>query len=314
MSGILALGVVGLIAAIVMWQANKGNQGDPKVRAGAKMGIIVAIIVIVIGFVGGAFTTVPAGHRGVVIRFQAATGTVLEEGLQFKVPFIDTVENMSIQTQKYEVPSSAVTNDLQDVSTTIALNWHLNPLMAATVYTELGLGYIERIAAPAVQEVIKQVTSKYTAEDLILRRLQVKNDIFDELKVRLAERGIVAETLSITNFTFSATFTAAIEAKVSAEQAVLEAQNKLEQVKVEAQQAEEEARGFAAARIAQANGEAEYISVVTAAQVAANDAISSSLTPEILQYILLDRLGDDIKVMVIPSGQSLDLILPDLSQ
>jgi len=52
--------------------------------------------------------------------------------------------------------------------------------------------------------------------------------------------------------------------------------------------------------------------VVTEAQVAANQAITESLTPEVLQYILLDRLGEDIKVMVIPSGQGLDLVLPEL--
>ena len=116
----------------------------------------------------------------------------------------------------------------------------------------------------------------------------------------------------ITNFQFSETFTEAIEAKVAAEQAVLEATNKLERVKVEAQQREAEAEGEADARIAKAVGEAEYIRVVTEAQVAANRDIAGSLTPEVLQYILLDRLGEDIKVMVIPSGQGLDLVLPEL--
>jgi regulator of protease activity HflC (stomatin/prohibitin superfamily) len=130
---------------------------------------------------------------------------------------------MSVQTQKYEADSSAVTNDLQDVSTTIALNWRLDPGQASEVYKTLGLEYIDRIAAPAIQEVIKQVTAKFNAEDLILRRDEVKNAISDGLSTRLLERGIITETLSITNFTFSATFTAAIEAKVAAEQAVLEA-------------------------------------------------------------------------------------------
>ena len=116
----------------------------------------------------------------------------------------------------------------------------------------------------------------------------------------------------ITDFKFSDTFTAAIEAKVAAEQAVLEATNKLERVKVEAQQREAEAKGEADARIAKAIGEAEYIRIVTEAQVAANDAIAETLTPAILQYILLDRLGEDIKIMVIPSGQGLDLVLPEL--
>jgi regulator of protease activity HflC (stomatin/prohibitin superfamily) len=184
--------------------------------------------------------------------------------------------------------------------------------MAAEVYRTLGLEFINRIAAPAIQETIKQVTAKYNAEDLILRRDEVKADITENLALRLLERGIITETVSITEFEFSSTFIAAIEAKVAAEQAVFEARNKLERIKVEAQQREEQEIGEANARIAKARGEAEYIRVVTEAQLTANEAIAASLTPEILQYILLDRLGDDINVMVIPAGQGLDIVIPEL--
>ncbi len=309
---LLVIGIIALIIGSYTWQTNKGSQGDPKARFQGRMGIIIGVVVIIGSLIFGSFTTIPAGHRGVIIRFSAVTGTILNEGLQMKLPFIDSVVKMEIRTQKYETDSSAITNDLQDVSTTIALNWKLDPGMAAEVYRTLGLEFIDRIAAPAIQETIKQITAQFNAEDLILRREEVKNAITNSLSTRLMERGIITELVSITNFQFSETFTVAIEAKVAAEQAVLEATNKLERVKVEAQQREAEARGEADARIAKAIGEAEYIRIVTEAQVAANNAIAESLTPEILQYILLDRLGEDIKVMVIPSGQGLDLVLPEL--
>ncbi|MFC1865515.1 prohibitin family protein [Chloroflexota bacterium] len=309
---LLILGIVVFIVGLYTFQTNKGGASDPKNRLAGRIGSIVGIVLIVASILAGSYTTVPAGYRGVVIRFSDVTGTILSEGLQFKLPFIDSVEKMSVQTQKYEADSDAVTNDLQDVSTTIALNWRLDPALADDVFRTLGLDFIDRIAAPAIQETIKQVTAKYNAEDLILRRDAVKAAITESLSNRLLERGIITETVSITNFRFSATFTAAIEAKVAAEQAVLEAINKLEQVKVEAQQREAEAKGEADARIEQATGEAEYIRVVTEAQIAANEAIKDSLTPEVLQYILLDRIGEDIKVIVIPSGQGLDLVLPEL--
>jgi regulator of protease activity HflC (stomatin/prohibitin superfamily) len=312
MTLLLVIGIIALIIGGYAWQTNKGSQGDPKDRLQGRIGIIIGIVVILASIIAGSFTTIPAGHRGVVIRFSAVTGRILDEGLQTKLPFIDSVVRMSVQTQKYETDSSAITNDLQDVRTTIALNWKLDPGMAAEVYKTLGLEFIDRIAAPAIQETIKQITAQYNAEDLILRRDEVKGAITENLASRLRERGIITEIVSITVFQFSDTFTAAIEAKVAAEQAVLEAINKLERVKVEAQQREAEAKGEADARIAKAIGEAEYIRVVTEAQVAANQAITESLTPEILQYILLDRLGEDIKVMVIPSGQGLDLVLPEL--
>jgi len=312
MIGLLILGIIGIIIGLYLVQTNKGSKGDPKSRLGGKIASIVGVIIIVISIIAGSFTAIPAGHRGVVIRFNAVTGAVLEEGLRTKLPFLDSVVLMSIRTDKYEVGAASASRDLQDVKTTIALNWRLEPTRTAEIYRTLGMEYIGRIAAPAVQEVIKQVTARYPAEDLILKREIVRDEIAGLLAARLLERGIITEALSITEFQFSATFVAAIEAKVAAEQAVWEARNKLERVKVEAEQREAEARGEANARIAKANGEAEYIRVVTDAQVAANNAIAASLSPQVLQYILLDRFGADIKLMVIPAGQGLDLVLPEL--
>ncbi|MFC1968029.1 prohibitin family protein [Chloroflexota bacterium] len=309
---LLVLGIIVLIIGGYVGQTNKGSKGDPKLRLQSSIGSIMGIVLIVASLIFGSFTTIPAGHRGVVIRFSAVTGTILEEGLQAKLPFIDSVVKMSVQTEKYETAAASASRDLQDVNTTIALNWRLDPSQAAEIYRTLGTEYITRIAAPAVQETIKQVTAKYIAEDLILKREAVKDEIQENLSNRLLARGIITETVSITEFRFSTTFVAAIEAKVAAEQAVWEAINKLERVKVEAQQRQAEAKGEADARINKAIGEAEYIRLVTEAQVAANQAISESLTPEVLQYILLDRLGEDIKVMVIPSGQGIDLVLPEL--
>ena len=310
---LLVVGIIALIIGLVMRFSNRKKQNYPGSRVSSTIAVILGIVIILGGLIFSMFTTVPAGQRGVVIRFGAVTGRILDEGLQTKVPFFDSVVKMSVQTQKYEANATSASGDLQDVNTTIALNWHLDPSMAADIYKNVGMDFIERLAAPAIQETVKQVTAKYIAEDLILKRDEVKNAITANLSERLLSRGIVIETVSITNFRFSDTFTAAIEAKVSAEQAVLEARNKLERVKVEAQQREEEARGEANARIAKAEGEAEYIRIVTDAQIAANQAIAGTLTPEVLKYILIDRLGEDIKVMVIPSDQGLDLVLPEVT-
>ncbi|MFC1950071.1 prohibitin family protein [Chloroflexota bacterium] len=312
MIGLFVIGIISIIAGFYLVQQNKGDKGDPRSRLGGRIARIIGVIIIVISIIAGSLAAVPAGNRGVVIRFNAVTGTVLDEGLQMKLPFLDSVVMMDVRTDKYEVGAASASRDLQDVNTTIALNWRLEPTRTAEIYRTLGMDFINRIAAPAVQEVIKQVTAKHPAEDLILKREIVKDEIADLLKIRLLERGIITEAVSITEFQFSATFVAAIEAKVAAEQAVWEARNKLERVKVEAEQAEAEAKGEAAARIAKAEGEAEYIRIVTDAQVAANNSIAESLTPQVLQYILLDRLGEDIEVIVIPSGQGLDLVLPEI--
>jgi len=301
---LIILAVVGLIV-LLAWRELEGRGF---VYPGRRFSWI-PILVLVLGFLLTCMATVPRGNVGVAVQFSAVTGSYRTQGLQFKSPLVK-LKNINVQTQKYEVDATAASKDLQDVFTTIALNYHLNPSSAPEMYRDLGEDYIEKLAAPAVQETVKKITARYLAEDLILKRDTVKADITEDLSARLLERGIVTEAVSITNFTFSAVFSQAIELKVSAQQVVFEAENKLARVKVEAQQAEAEAIGKANAAIAASEGKAKAIEIVTAAQVAANEKISASLTNEVLQYILYDRLGGDIKVMVIPQGSS--FVLPNL--
>ncbi|KKL19292.1 hypothetical protein LCGC14_2466920 [marine sediment metagenome] len=299
------LAAIGIIVGLV---------AQSKKEAGAGWLTLGGSILLLLSFVLATFVIVPPGHQGVIVQLGKVTGRTLPEGLGTKMPFIEDIKHISIQTFKHEVPASSASIDLQDVATTIAINYHINPLHVDEVYRTLGhtdiTEYVARFADPAIQETVKKVTAGYLAEDLILKRELVKKEIATLLDTWLGERWIEVETVSITDFQFSEMFTASIEAKVAAVQAVLEALNKLERVKVEAQQREAAAIGEANARIAIANGEAEYIRIVTAAQVAANESILATLTPEVLQYILLDRLGEDIKLMVIPGGQGLGLVLP----
>ncbi len=307
MGALLFLGVFGVLAGVAYHYIAKG-EGRP-----TPTGRLIAwgsVLLIVLSLVLGSFTQIQAGHRGVVVRFGGVTGRILQEGLQVKLPVIDEVVKMNVQTQKYEVGATSLSLDLQDVNTSIALNYKLDPSAVADIYKNIGVEYMARIASPAIQETVKAVTARFNAEDLILRRSEAKDAITTDLTNRLQERGIVTEMVSITNFQFSETFTQAIESKVAAEQAVLEAINKLERVKVEAQQAQEQARGTAAARIAEAEGQAESIRIVTDAQVSANQAIAESLNDDVLRYIFIDRLGGDIKVIVIPSGEN--FVLPSV--
>ena len=302
----IILGVIFLVSAIIWVRNNKQWDEDEEMQGFGWLPLGTLVLGLVF-LVLSCFTMIPAGERGVIIRFNAVTGTILNEGLQAKSP-IDKVIKMNVQTQLYEVPAASASKDLQDVETTVAINYKLDPSEVAEIYKTLGMSYIEKIAPPAVQEIVKAITARYNAEDMILKRENVKADIANELTLRLAERGIITEIVNITNFKFSDEFTRAIEAKVVAVQKVLEAQNKLEQIKVEALQAKAAAEGRANATIAEANGQAEAIRIVTDAQVSANEKLNATLNDDILRYIMLDRFGDNIQIWVVPEDS--DMVLP----
>ncbi len=194
---------------------------------------IVGLVVLISLF--GSFTTISPGEQGIVLRLGSINRTI-DNGLHLKVPLIESVVKINTQVQKEQVKATAASKDLQNVSAEVALNYNLYPDKVVPLYTKIGTEYKTRIIDPAIQEAIKAATAKYTAEELVTKREQVRNDIKLALTDRLTPEYINVTEVSITNFDFSPTFNSAIEAKVTAEQNALAAKNKLEQIKYEADQ------------------------------------------------------------------------------
>ena len=208
--------------------------------------IVAAVIVatVLIG-VSGAFGTVGAGQRGVLLRFGAVTGTIHQEGLYFKVPFMEEVILMSTQINKYTAPATSSSKDLQVVSTEVTLNYQLRGEAVGQVYRDLRRDYENRVIQPYIQEAVKSTTAQYNAEELITQRPAVRSALQGMLATQLGPRGLDVVQLSITDFQFSAAFQNAIEAKVTAVQQALEAENALRRVEFEAKQQIEQARAEA---------------------------------------------------------------------
>jgi len=177
-----------------------------------------------------------AGERGIVLNFGAVQDKVLEEGLHFRVPVMQKIITMDVKVQKVVTDAAAASSDLQEVSSSIALNYHIMPDSANIVYQSIGIYFKERIIDPAIQEVMKAVTANYTAEQLITERPAVSEAIRATLKERLMENNMVVDAFSIVSFSFSRAFTEAIESKQTAEQLALKAKRDLDRIKIEAKQ------------------------------------------------------------------------------
>ena len=199
--------------------------------AGAVMlGILILLVIF------GSWYIIPAGERGVLLTFGNPSIEPRTEGLHFKIPMIQSVVKMDIKTQKYEAEAAAASRDLQDIKTKIATNYHLVPEMTPELYKDIGLAYQEKVIQPLEQEIVKAITAKYTAEELITRREEVREDIKKLFTEKLRPRGIIIEEISIINFQFSSKFTEAIESKVTAEQLKLKADMDLQRIRVEKEQ------------------------------------------------------------------------------
>ena len=263
------------------------------VAKGVMIGVIVLIIIGVV--VASAVQIVDAGHRGVLLHWNAVdiTTAPLVEGLHFVTPFADSVVQMEIRTLKFVKTTSAASKDLQTVSTEITVNYHPSPNSVNILYQTVGLDYENRIITPTVEEVVKQVTAKYNAEELITKRPLVKSDFEADISSRLNEFNIITDTVSITDFQFSALFASAIESKVEAEQKAFKAENDLKRIEVEARQHAAQAEGIAQANIAEASGEAEAIRII-------NNALSTN--PHYLEWLKTQQWDGKLPLVVGEGG------------
>ncbi|NPV63467.1 MAG: prohibitin family protein [Methanotrichaceae archaeon] len=199
-----------------------------------KIAVLVVLALTILGTVLGSFYIIDASERGVLLTWGKPATYAVEPGLHFKTPWMQSVEIFDVKTQKYETDASAASRDLQTVSTRIAVNYRLNPEAVPIIYTELGHYYADRIIQPAVQEVVKASTAKFSAEELITNRADVKDMIQNLLKERLAKFNIDVEEIAIIDFEFSPAFKDAIEAKVTAEQQKLKAERDYQRTLIEA--------------------------------------------------------------------------------
>ncbi len=249
-----------------------------------KILVIAIIIAIAIAFPIATIRTVPAGNKGILLNWGEAV-QVRNEGLQWVIPIAQDIVLVNTQIQKAVATESTASSDLQEVTTTVAVNYRLDAKQVLTIYKDLRNDYETRVIAPNIQEALKAATAKYVATELITERESVKDSFLNILKSKLSVYGIEVLSVSVTDFKFSPSFTQAIEAKVTAEQNALAAQNKLKQIEYEAQQQVIQANANATAIVTLANADANATVISADATAQAVQIIQEQLTPEYINYL-----------------------------
>ncbi|BAY24748.1 band 7 protein [Calothrix sp. NIES-2100] len=240
-------------------------------------GKFTALLVLITIFLT-PFVIVNAGERGVLMEFGKVQDRILGEGIHTIVPLVHTVKKLSVRVQNQEISAEASSKDLQDVFTDVALNWHIIPESANTIFQQIGdeKNIIQRIINPAVEEVLKEIMAKYTAEEIITKRGEVKSDVDNALSTRLDNYHIAVDDISLVHVHFSERFKEAVEGKQVAEQ--------------EAKRAE-----FIAIRAAK---EAEAKVNLAKGEAEVNRLLRDGLTTEILQRQAIEKWNGKLPLIV----------------
>lgn len=236
---------------------------------------LVFIVIVILALLMSIFT-VPAGRVGVVTRW-GAVNRVAYPGLGWRIPIAEKVTKMDVRTTKNQVDAAAGSKDLQSVTAVIAVNYRLDGAYATWMLQSVGKDYDATIIDPAIQNIFKDTTAKFTAEELITKRTDVARMAQEALAKQMLTYHIIVENFNIVNFAFSPEYTAAIEQKQVAQQQVETAKQLLAKAQIEAQTV-----------TAQAQGQAD-------AQKALQD--TGALSPEYLQYLALTKWNGILPVV-----------------
>ncbi len=248
--------------------------------------IIGVILVLAIILITNSLTVVEPGHTGVLVTLGKVSDNVLQEGIHLKLPFVQQCVKIDNRIVKLEVETEAFSKDLQSVMTTLAINYRVDTKMSYSIYKNIGPNYESVLVTPAVNEVLKAITSAYTAEQSVTNRALISDGLVEGLNEKLNEIGLYVTDVNIINFDFSEAFITAIEEKQVAQQQLLKAETEKQ------------------TKITNAEAEAEAIKIKAEAEAEANRTISESLDDAIIKYNTIEK-WDGVLPKVTSSGESI---------
>ncbi len=289
--------------------ANAPQDNIPRYQeAGKKLGrrlLLVLLAAALVALGSASFTIIEEGYIGVKYQFGKIVDDSLSAGLNFKVPFVQTIRQVDVREQMYQMDANAYTKDTQTVEgIQTKLNYVYDRGELSNIIRNVGINNVEsKLLIPQMQSIVKNEIGQYKAEDLVQNRTVVQESIEEKLRESLGQSGIIVVSFAIENLDFEDGFEEAIRAKVVAEQEALKMQNKTKEK-------EELARQM----VIEAQAEAESQKIRADAEAYAIEAIQKQLqqSPE---YIELQRvqkwdgkypqvMGNSVNPFVALNGQA----------
>lgn len=249
----IILGVIILIIGIVL--KNQEREELRKLATGIR---ILALIIIIVGFLTSCIKQIDAGQIGVKSLFGKVSDDVLTSGLNMINPLVD-VKTVDVKTQNYTMSGvhdegeqagddaiRVLTADGLEVIIDLTVLYRVIGQEAPRIVKETGLDYKDKIVRPLTRTKIRDNAVYFTAIELYSnKRDQFQNRIFKSIEDDFKKRGLILEQLLVRNITLPNNVKTSIEEKIKAEQEAQKMEFVLQKEKQEAERKRVEAQGIA---------------------------------------------------------------------
>jgi regulator of protease activity HflC (stomatin/prohibitin superfamily) len=260
--------------------------------------VVVGLIALTV--VGGSFYTVDQGERGVILRNGAVVGTA-EPGLGFKLPIVDSVREINVQTQAQLYKNVMVySRDQQNAGLQVSVNYRLASDKVEQIYSEFGgqEGIVTRLLDRQVPEEVKNVFGKFNAVTAIQERARLGMEIQEAIQKAANNTMLIVESVQVENIDFSDAYEKSIEQRMLAEVEVQKVQQNAEREKVQAEIA-----------VIQAKAQADAVKLQGDAEAHAINARGKALrdNPSLVELVQAEKWDGKLPTTMVP-GQTVPFI------
>jgi len=273
-------------------------MSQAKVIMGVGGAVVAGLIALTV--VGGSFYTVDQGERGVILRNGAVVGTA-EPGLGFKLPIVDSVREINVQTQARVYEKVMVySRDQQNANLQVSVNYRLATDQVEKIYSEFGGqdGIVTRLLDRQVPEEVKNVFGRFNAVTAIQERARLGMEIQDAIQKASNNTMMIVESVQVENIDFSDAYEKSIEQRMLAEVEVQKVQQNAEREKVQAEILVIQAKAEADAKKLQGDAEAHAIN-------ARGKALRDN--PALIELVQAEKWDGKLPTTMVP-GQTVPFI------
>lgn len=266
--------------------------------------IIIALVVIFIA--ANTVKIIPTGFTGVRTTFGQISANVVQSGLNFQIPFVQsiTLVNNKQQDVTFDNTISSETSERNEVFFSgITVTYQINAEKSAWIYANVSNYKNNLISESLVASALKTASKTLTPTDVTSRNILeplVKGNIQNSLNEKYGSEVVKINKVVISNATFDEEYNAKIAQKQQAQMAY-------ETQQIENKTAVEKAEADAKVKVTQAQAEADAKLIEAGAEAEANRVLEESLTGQILQEMLIDKWDGKLPLVAGENGMMLDV-------
>jgi regulator of protease activity HflC (stomatin/prohibitin superfamily) len=315
--------IILIIVGIVVGCIIPGLRDEAPGKKFTPWPLLAALVISIALFIVSCIAVVPTGYTGILTTFGRVEERTVGSGINFIAPWQEVVK-MDNRIQKQEFESAAFSSDLQEASYAVTINYSIDQTAARDIYKTVGTNYYETVMFGPIQDNIKTIFAKYTAESLIGNRDVLSQKVTESVAADMSRYGINVVSIAIRDIDFTDTFTTAVEAKQVAAQNKLKAETEQAQKTMEEEQTAKRAiiaaNAEAEKAVIAANADLEVVKVQAEAALYAgekeaemNKRIGESLNGSVIDYYWIKQWDGKLPTTVLGDGNDYILDLGSVS-